>query len=236
MDSNIRSSSEALSLLQEGNQRFISGVRSVESFTATPQRVRELAEKGQNPFAVVLGCADSRVPAEIIFDRGLGDLFVPRVAGNICTPHTLATIEYAALTLGTPLCVVLGHSRCGAVGAAVRRHFDSTPLPSANLERLIGQIEPAVCTVLGKAGVKSPAGHHSCTDGEIAAITEENVRNTLRQIQEQSEIIRDLIARGRFALAGAVCDLSTGRVDFLREDGQTASRARAAAEALAAGG
>src|SRR5690349_21481050 len=110
---------EALAKLIKGNERFVTGLRSVESL-ASHLRRRELAESGQEPWAIVLSCSDSRVPAELVFDCGLGELFVVRVAGNIVAPSLIASVEFAAQSFGTPLCVVMGHSQCGAVGAAVQ--------------------------------------------------------------------------------------------------------------------
>ncbi|HUP57760.1 MAG TPA: carbonic anhydrase, partial [Bdellovibrionota bacterium] len=133
---------EALETLMTGNQRFIAGSHEVESLLG-PDRRKQLAENGQSPFAVVLTCADSRVPPELIFDRGLGDLFVVRVAGNVVMPSTLASIEYATSALGTPLCLVLGHSRCGAVTAAVETRCEKSAALTPYLDLLIGKIRPA---------------------------------------------------------------------------------------------
>jgi carbonic anhydrase len=200
----------ALRLLQEGNKRFVSGVRSVESFLATPEKVRHLAEVGQSPFAAVLGCADSRVPAEIIFDRGLGDLFVPRVAGNVCSAYMLASLEYAVENLGVRLGLVLGHTYCGAVGAALDMHAKHEPAESKNLEALVQRIYPAVDAVT----CKHP---HATREELIQRIVYENVSCAIRDIMRESPLLKTRIDEGRFKLEGAVCELKTGEVRFFSE-------------------
>src|SRR5438045_3804888 len=125
------SAREALGRLREGNSRFVSGALSRETLTSQTRR-SELAA-GQEPFAIILGCSDSRVPAEIVFDQGLGDLFVVRVAGNIVAPSQIASVEFAAERFGTPLVVVLGHSRCGAMLATVEELMRPEPDQSQTL-------------------------------------------------------------------------------------------------------
>lgn len=119
----------ALTQLIEGNKRFTSGLRSVNSL-ATIERLPELAEKGQKPFAIILSCSDSRVPAEIVFDQGAGDLFMVRVAGNTVAPSLLASMEFAATNFGSPLIVVMGHTNCGAVNAAIKLMNDKVATAS----------------------------------------------------------------------------------------------------------
>ncbi len=133
---------EALRRLREGNERFVANVRSMESFTSAARRA-ELAV-AQQPFAIVLGCSDSRVPVEIVFDQGLGDLFVIRVAGNIVAPSLIGSVEFAAAQFGTRLVIVLGHSQCGAIIATLDQLRRPTANQSPNLKSIVDRIRPAV--------------------------------------------------------------------------------------------
>src|SRR6266487_6625935 len=133
---------EALDRLREGNRRFASGARSSEMLTSQTRR-SELAA-GQEPFAIILGCSDSRVPAEIVFDQGLGDLFVIRVAGNIVAPSQVGSVEFAAARFGTPLVVVLGHSQCGAISATLEELRRPTETQSKNLRAIVDRVRPSV--------------------------------------------------------------------------------------------
>src|SRR5207253_5067055 len=136
------SAREALERLREGNRRFVSDVRSRDTLTSQMRR-NELAA-GQEPFAIILGCADSRVPAEIVFDQGLGDLFVIRVAGNIVAPSQVGSVEFAAERFGTKLVVVLGHSRCGAIAATLEQLQRPTENQSPNLRAIVDRVRPSV--------------------------------------------------------------------------------------------
>ena len=138
---------DALERLREGNKRFVSGVRSLETLMSPLQR-SELVE-GQTPFAVILGCSDSRVPVEIVFDQGLGDLFVIRVAGNVVAPSQIGSVEFAAETFGTRLVVVLGHSLCGAISATLSQLQQPSEKQSRNLQSIVDRIRPAPTTVCG---------------------------------------------------------------------------------------
>lgn len=198
----------AIERLKEGNRRFISGMRSVEPLLSH-LRMGDLAKNGQKPFAIVLTCSDSRSPAEMIFDQGLGDLFVVRVAGNVVAPSLLASIEFAAANFGSATVLVLGHSLCGAVGATIQHaRAPSNPLPSPHLEELVGRIRPAVEWTLREC----PEDHPEL----LARSTRENVLRSMRLIESQSEIVRNLIEQGKFSVEGAVLDISTGRVEFLK--------------------
>src|SRR6202158_1696600 len=141
-NSPTRSGPEALALLRDGNRRFVADVRSRDSLPSRARRI-ELAA-GQEPFAAILGCSDSRVPVEIVFDQGLGDLFVIRVAGNIVAPSQIGSVEFAAEQFGTRLVVVLGHSRCGAILATLEELRRPTENQSANLRALVERIRPSV--------------------------------------------------------------------------------------------
>ena len=201
------SHSEAIQRLIDGNLRFVNGVRSVDTLLAHT-KMAELATKGQNPFAVVLTCSDSRSPAEIIFDQGLGDLFVVRVAGNVVAPSLLASIEFAVSNLGSSAIVVLGHSLCGAIQATIQHlHGPGSELPSPHLEELIGRIRPAV-----KAAEK---GHNPQADDFVHHATLANIERSRRLILEQSKIIRDYHDQGKVSIEGALLDIATGKVAFL---------------------
>lgn len=198
----------AIERLKDGNRRFVEGVRSVEPLLSH-MKMKELAEKGQKPFAIILTCSDSRSPAEMIFDQGVGDLFVVRVAGNVVDPSLLASIEFAAANFGSPVVLVLGHTSCGAVTAAVQnaRHPEVS-LPSVHLEELVGRIRPAV----EYAGRECPLNHSDI----VHHSTRENVKRSMRLIEEQSAIVRKLTQAGRLLVEGAILDISTGKVQFFR--------------------
>src|SRR3990170_2915351 len=139
------SAREALERLREGNHRFVTDVRRRDTLTGQTRR-RELAA-GQEPFAIILGCSDSRVPAEIVFDQGLGDLFVIRVAGNIVAPSQVGSVEFAAERFGTRLVVVLGHSGCGAITATLEELQRPTEIQSRNLRSIVDRVRPSVETL-----------------------------------------------------------------------------------------
>lgn len=198
---------KAIERLIEGNGRFVSGVRSVEPMLAH-LKMSDLAKKGQRPFAVILTCSDSRSPVELIFDQGIGDLFVVRVAGNVVAPSLLASIEFAVSNFGSSAIVVLGHTLCGAVNATCAHAKDPTnPLPSPHLEELVGRIRPAVETTLREVDLNHPNFAHLATL--------QNVRRSMGLIEEQSQIVRKLIAQGKVTLEGAILDISNGVVKFL---------------------
>lgn len=197
---------EALARLLEGNRRFVGGIRSVDSLMGH-SKMADLAKSGQRPFAVVLTCSDSRSPAELIFDQGIGDLFVVRVAGNVIAPSLLASIEFAVANFGSSIVLVLGHTLCGAVSATVKFAADpSKGLPSPHLEELVGRVRPAVEAATREC---SPASK----DFERLATTL-NVRRTVRLISEQSKIVRTLEEEGKLLVRGALLDISTGSVEL----------------------
>lgn len=193
---------EALARLKEGNQRFVSGVRSLEAMLSLTRRA-ELATQ-QQPFAIVLGCSDSRVPAELVFDQGLGDLFVIRVAGNIVSPSQVGSVEFAADRFGTGLVVVLGHTQCGAVLATleeVRKPTSGSP----NLRSIVDRIRPSVETLLG-AGLSG--------DDLYRQAVRANVRASADHLRHGSAILEKLIQEGRLLVVGAEYSLETGEVEF----------------------
>jgi len=191
---------DALHRLIEGNARYRSGH---SRFTGLlPQMLVELAH-GQQPFATILGCADSRVPPELIFDAVLGELFVVRVAGNVLSPEVAGSLEYAAAYLDTPLFVVLGHEGCGAVKAAVEAERDGAPV-RARIQHLVDAIVPALDGVDASLDPKE----------QLTAAVEANVRLTLRLIAESPEG-RARLESGRMMIVGAVYDLATAHVRLL---------------------
>ena len=197
---------EALERLRAGNARFVAG--EAAGHGSDYRARREQLRERQAPFAVVVCCSDSRVPAEIVFDQGLGDLFVIRVAGNVVSSTQLGSIEYAAAKLGVRLVVVLGHSRCGAVGAALGAVRDGEEPGSENLRRIIDAMRPAAQRVVADAGNR---GHDELVD----AIVRENVRDALETIGNGSGIVRQLVGEDGLELVGAEYSLATGAVEFL---------------------
>lgn len=197
--------STALQRLREGNQRFVAGLRSHET-QPSPSRRAELTA-GQEPFAIILGCSDSRVPAEIVFDQGLGDLFVIRVAGNIVAPSQIGSVEFAAAQYGTRLVVVLGHSQCGAVLATVEELQRPSGEQSHNLRSIVDRIRPSV---EGLMSTELRLHHDTLIQQAVRA----NVRASVNQLRHGSDILEDMIAHDGLLVVGAEYSLETGEVDF----------------------
>jgi carbonic anhydrase len=199
--------SEAIERLKIGNKRFIEGYRSVEPMLSH-LKMKDLATHGQKPFAIILTCSDSRSPVEMIFDQGIGELFVVRVAGNVVAPSLLASIEFAAANFGSSTILVLGHTLCGAVNATIQHVKTPTvALPSVHLEELVGRIRPAVESTMAECSMdKQEFGHLSMVS---------NVKRSQRLIIEQSAIVRKLMGEGKLSVESAVLDISTGKVNFL---------------------
>jgi carbonic anhydrase len=196
----------SLELLIKGNKRFLSGVKSIESFASTA-KLKELAKRTQSPFSIVLTCADSRVPVEAIFDLGLGDLFVLRVAGNVVSPELIASVEYAASNLSTPLCLVMGHTGCGAVDAAVSFSNNDLRSPSKNISHLLEKILPSVLDS------KMELGNFS-REELVKLTTVKNVKTSAKAILENSSLLKNMVSQSKFAVVEAVFDLQTGVVNF----------------------
>lgn len=196
---------EALQRLTKGNERFVAGLRSVESISTPSKRLELVA--GQQPFAIILGCSDSRVPAEIVFDQGVGDLFVIRVAGNIVAPSQIGSVEFAASQYGTPLVVLLGHSMCGAVMATVDELQRPTGEQSRNLRSIVDRIRPSVEEL-----VKNHCEYEE--DELIHKAVRANVRAAANQLRHGSDILENLIGKNELIVVGAEYDLETGIVDF----------------------
>jgi carbonic anhydrase len=195
----------ALVRLREGNRRFVANVRGHAALENAARRM-ELAA-GQEPFAIVLGCSDSRVPAEIVFDQGLGDLFVIRVAGNIVAPSQIGSVEFAAERFGTRLVVVLGHSRCGAVLATLDELHRPTDKQSRNLASIVDRIRPSVEALLATETHRDP---DTLVDDAVRA----NVRVSASQLRHGSGILEQLILSEGLVVVGAEYSLETGEVDF----------------------
>ena len=193
-----------LSRLREGNERFVSHGRSTFLLTATERSEQALR---QDPCAIILGCSDARVPAELIFDQGPGDLFVIRVAGNIVAPSQIGSVEFAAVKFGTPLVVVVGHTGCGAIAATLDFLKDPSSAGSRNLHSIIDRVRPSVESL-------------SALSGEALAreAVRANVRWSVEQLRHGSEIIEGLMQRGELRIVGAEYSLETGVVDFFESD------------------
>ena len=195
---------EALERLREGNRRFASGARSGDSILDQARR-RELVE-GQEPFAVILGCSDSRVPAEIVFDQGLGDLFVIRVAGNIAASSQIGSIEFAVEQFSTPLVVVLGHSGCGVVIAAIEETLEPIEGRSRDLRSIVDRVRPYVQEL-------APDLAHD-PDALMEQAVRANIRASVIDVRRGSEVLEELIRRDELLVVGAEYSLETGIVDF----------------------
>jgi carbonic anhydrase len=196
---------KAIERLREGNRRFVSEVRSQHVFASEARR-SELAV-GQEPFAIILGCSDSRVPAEIVFDQGLGDLFVIRVAGNIVAPSQIGSVEFAAERYGTRLVVVLGHSQCGAILATLEQLQQPTVNQSRNLHSIVDRVRPSVEALLGTDLRHDPSAL-------IRDAVRANVRVSAAHLRHGSEILETLIENDGLVVVGAEYSLETGVVDF----------------------
>jgi carbonic anhydrase len=195
---------QALERLREGNRRFVTGADSRETPTSDSRRSDLL--QGQEPFAAILGCADSRVPVEIVFDRGLGDLFVIRVAGNIVASSQIGSVEFAVQRFGTRLVVVLGHSGCGAVQATLEELQHPSGAQSPNVRSIVDHIRPAVQTVLSEAAESDP-------ETLLRSAVQANVRASVEQLR-RSEVLRPLILEHELLVLGAKYSLATGVVEF----------------------
>ena len=199
------SAREALERLRAGNRRFVSEVPSSERLTSRTRR-NDLAA-GQEPFAIILGCSDSRVPAEMVFDQGLGDLFVIRVAGNIVASSQVGSVEFAAARFGTRLVVVLGHSQCGAVLATLEELKQPTDNQSRNLRSIVNRVRPSVEALLATNLRHDP-------EALVRNAVRANIRVSANHLRHGSEILEQLIQKDALVIVGAEYSLETGVVDF----------------------
>ena len=200
---------DALKELREGNRRFVSGETDAESLARRSHRP-DLVE-GQAPFAIILACSDSRVPVEIVFDQGVGDLFVIRVAGNIAAPTQIGSVEYAAAVLGARLVVVLGHTNCGAVAATLDGLVGNASNPSPNLRAIVDRVRPAVEPVLAE----HPGAD---TAAVVSAAIRANIRAAVERLSRDSQILQQRIEDDELIVVGAEYSIETGEVEFFDGD------------------
>ena len=195
----MTSARDALRRLREGNARFISNGHG-----SGPAQRGGLT-KSQEPLAIILGCSDARVPAEIVFDQGLGDLFVIRVAGNIVAPSLVGSVEFAAERFGTRLVVVLGHSECGAILATIEELRRPSPTGSRNLRAIVDRVRPSVAGLI-EAGLSG--------DALVRQAVRANIRASADHLRHGSEVLEQLIRDDGLLVVGAEYSLDTGAVDF----------------------
>ncbi|MBK8017001.1 MAG: carbonic anhydrase [Betaproteobacteria bacterium] len=196
---------EALERLREGNARYLSDAPRNEDVPGAKRRSAVVA--AQRPFAIILGCSDSRVPAEIIFDQGLGDLFVIRVAGNIVAPSQVGSVEFAASRFGTRLVVVLGHTQCGAIQATIEELSQPTSEQSRNVYSIVDRIRPSVASLLETELRNDP---QALVERAVRA----NIRASANHLRHGSEVLELLIQREGLRVVGAEYSLETGAVEF----------------------
>ncbi len=196
---------EALERLEEGNRRFVANVRCLDALASHGRRGEPVSE--QRPFAVILGCSDSRVPAEIVFDQGLGELFVIRVAGNIVAPSQVGSVEFAASQFGTPLVVVLGHSHCGAVSATINQLTGRDVHDSRNILSIVERIRPSV-----EGLIETDLRHDEAA--LLRQAVRANVRASANQLRHGSDLLEKLIREDKLVVVGAEYSLETGAVQF----------------------
>jgi carbonic anhydrase len=193
---------EALERLKEGNRRFVANQHSASPFINKAD--------AQEPFAIILGCSDSRVPAEIVFDQGLGDLFVIRVAGNIVAPSQVGSVEFAAARFGTRLVVVLGHTGCGAIAATLDALADPAGLESQNIKAIVDRVSPSVEGLM-KTELRDDMD-------ELAKVAVRvNIRASVYHLRHGSPLLERLIQEGGLQVVGAEYHLETGTVEFLED-------------------
>lgn len=201
----MTSALHALERLREGNRRFAAGDSGLESRSARTHRGDPAS--GQEPFAAILGCSDSRVPVEIVFDQGLGDLFVIRVAGNVVAPSQIGSVEFAAERFGTRLVVVLGHSRCGAIQATLEQLQRPSENQSRNLHSIVDRIRPSVEGLLATELRRDP-------ETLVRQAVRANIRASVSHLRHGSQLIEQLVRSSGLLVVGAEYSLETGVVDF----------------------
>ena len=201
----MESAKEALERLKEGNQRFVSGVRSIDTIIKQVHRASFVDDHA--PFAIILGCSDSRVPAEIVFDQGLGDLFVIRVAGNIVAPSQIGSVEFAVERFNVPLVVVLGHTGCGAVIATIDELENPSDKKSLNLLSIVNRIRPTIEPLFETELSEYP-------DRLLESAIRANIRAATNHLRHGSQLVEQLIEKNRLTIVGAEYSLETGKVDF----------------------
>jgi carbonic anhydrase len=198
------SAREALARLVEGNKRYMQNVRSVDSMLSHSQR-GDL--QSQKPIAIVLGCSDSRAPAEMVFDQGLGDLFVIRVAGNVVASSQVGSVEFAAGRFGTRLVVVMGHTRCGAIDATIEAMTQKGGPSSRHMMSIVGRVRPSIEALMTTELVGDPVRLRR-------EAMRANVRASVSHLRHSSELIEGLVERGDLTVVGCALDLDTGEVGY----------------------
>jgi carbonic anhydrase len=200
----VIAAAEALTRLRDGNRRFVSG----QTAQTVSHNVRRILAADQFPFAIVLGCSDSRVPAELVFDQSFGDLFVIRVAGNIVAPSQVGSVEFAASRFGTKLVVVMGHSQCGAIEATLEELLDGATTKTRGLRSIVDRVRPSVETLL--------SGRPGLDRGTLAReAIRANVRASVDHLSHGSEMLERLVINDGLLIVGAEYSLDTGIVTFL---------------------
>jgi len=200
----ISEAKEALQRLIDGNQRFAANLRNKEALSSSKRA--ELVY-GQEPFAVIVGCSDSRVPAEIVFDQGLGDLFVIRVAGNIVAPSQVGSVEFAISRFKTRLVVVMGHSNCGAINATIDELLNGSNSGSVNIKSIVDRVKPAVQSLMCNAA------HMNIDDLQDQAVRA-NVRASVQHLKTGSAILEQAVLNNELLIVGAEYSLESGIVEF----------------------
>lgn len=198
----------ALKRLKDGNERYLKELISVKNMAHSDKRVGLV--EAQTPFAIILSCSDSRVPSEIVFDQGLGDLFVIRVAGNIVAPSIIGSVEFASSKFGTGLVVVLGHSNCGAVSAALDAQINGQSADSENIQDIVDRISPSNV----KAIDSQKKDQLIRAENLLERCIKSNIETSVRGLQENSKIISTLVAEGKLKIVGAEYCLESGKVSF----------------------
>lgn len=196
---------EALERLKKGNQRFVNGETNHQKLLTHHERA-QMAET-QEPFAIILGCSDSRVPAEMVFDQGLGDLFVIRVAGNIVAPSQVGSVEFAVDSFNCPVVIVLGHTHCGAIDSTIEALRNPDRPPSANLMSIVNRVRPSV-EILMQTELKDDLKKLSCH------AVRSNVFASVNQLRHGSAVLESFISKGKLKVVGAEYSLETGEVLF----------------------
>lgn len=199
--------SKVLEELKAGNARFLQG-ESNQCLHSSLKKLKEFAANGQVPKAIVLCCSDSRAPVEMIFDQDIGDLFVIRVAGNIVAPSLVGSIEFAASTFGTELVVVMGHSQCGAIRATLNNIEDPQAISSENIHDIVSRIKPHIFPITQMRDISY--------EEKFTQSVEANVRASIAQLSSSSRLIEELVGKGKMTIFGAVLDISTGKIEFLK--------------------
>jgi len=205
---------EALARLREGNRRFVANETTRSTLSSEARRAELLTR--QSPFAIILGCSDSRVPAELVFDQGFGDLFVIRVAGNVVAPSQVGSVEFAAARFGTRLVVVMGHSQCGAIIAALEELQGRASTQSRNLRSIVDRVRPSVENVLAgrRLDARDGGDDDRGDDALIRDAVRANVRASVDHLRHGSELLEQLIRTDGLRVVGAEYSLESGVVEF----------------------